>query len=221
MIKILKKINKYIFEEFINEYYLLLDHEIDANIGTLLDVGCGDSSKMERIAQRLKCSVGVDNYEPRLSQGAKNNIYTEYKKMDVLEIGKYFKPNSFDCVMASDVIEHLSKEDGRTLLEQMEKIARKKIIVFTPNGFLKQTAYDGNILQIHISGWEVDEMRNLGYRIIGVNGLKYLRGERTNIKWWPRPLWFRISLLSQLFVKNNPDLAFQIFCVKDKITRDC
>jgi SAM-dependent methyltransferase len=215
MITILRKIDKFIFSSFIDEYYSLLDRELDGQIESVLDVGCGDSSKMQRFARRLKYSVGVDNFEPRLLQGASASVYREYKKLNILDIGKHFEPRSFDCVMALDVIEHLKKEDGYRLLEMMERIARKKVLIFTPNGFLEQQAYDGNPLQVHLSGWDVDEMQSRGYRIVGVNGIKILRGDRTRIKWWPEFFWFRVSLISQLLVRQKPRWAFQILCVKN------
>ena len=43
----------------------------------------------------------------------------------------------------------------------MEKVARKKVIVFTPNGFVPQRPYDGNPFQEHLSGWSVDEIHEL------------------------------------------------------------
>jgi len=83
-----------------------------------------------------------------------------------MEIGRNFKENSFDCVLASDVIEHFSKEEGYKLIEMMEKIARRKVIIYTPNGFLKQGEYDNNPWQVHKSGWNVKEMKKFFLRFL-------------------------------------------------------
>ena len=80
--------------------------------------------------------------------------------MDFSELGS-FDSCSFDCVTALDVIEHIKKAEGLRLLEDMERIAKKRIVVFTPNGFLPQSVHNNNPLQIHKSGWKVKEMRNL------------------------------------------------------------
>jgi hypothetical protein len=64
---------------------------------------------------------------------------------------------------AADLIEHLGKEDGFRLLEHMELIARKVVVIVTPNGFIAQHLTDGNPLQIHRSGWTAHEMKALGY----------------------------------------------------------
>jgi len=97
----------------------------------------------------------------------------------------------------------------------MEEIATKKVIIFTPNGFLPQGEYDNNPWQIHHSGWDVEEMQDLGYNIIGINGWKPLRGEYARINYKPLFLWTLLSDITQLFVRNNPKYAFQILCVKE------
>jgi len=88
--------------------------------------------------------------------------------------------------MALDVIEHLAKEDGLRLMRAMEKISRRKVIFFTPSGFLPQCHLEKNDLQEHLSGWEVAEMKQHGYQVIGMLGPKALRGEFHNLKWRPK-----------------------------------
>ena len=93
------------------------------------------------------------------------------------------------------------------------------MIIFTPNGFLPQDIYDDNPLQTHKSGWTPIEFRKRGYKVIGVNGFKKLRGEKVTIKFKPKLLWLCLSVFSQIFVRNHPDMAFQILCVKAKTVR--
>ena len=54
---------------------------------------------------------------------------------DIRNLTDYFKRGQFDACIAIDVIEHLPKEEGLKLMEDMESIAKRKIIIFTPNGF--------------------------------------------------------------------------------------
>jgi len=177
----------------------------------------GDTRLSIDFRKKLKYTVGVDVFELAIEESKKLKIHNESKVMDVTKIcvGREFQENSFDCVCALDVIEHLTKEAGLKLINSMEKIARKKVIIACPNGFLRQGVHDGNSFQVHISGWEMDEMRNMGYRVVGINGWKYLRGEAGKIKWRPRIFWGGISLLSRLIVTNRPSKAFEILCVKD------
>ena len=99
--------------------------------------------------------------------------------------------------------------------EKMEKWARKKVILTTPNGFLHQSEYDGNVMQEHKSGWSVDDFKKREYRVYGINGLKWLRGERGAIRFRPKRFWQLISDITQLIVYRIPSAAFQLFVVKD------
>jgi len=181
----------------------------------VLDVGCGKTNNMQRLA--IKHSTGIDGYAPYLEEAKKHNLHDQYVLGDVRELEKYFKPGQFDTVLALDVIEHLPKEDGLRMMHSMEKIARRKVVLFTPSGFLPQTSYENNDLQEHLSGWEPSEMERYGYKVIGVLGPKSLRGELHSLKGRPKIFWGIISLLGHfLWTKRTPAKAAAILCVKTK-----
>lgn len=115
------------------------------------------------------------------------------------------------------VIEHVDKQDGNKLIDNMEASA-DKVIIFTPNGYLAQDKelVKRNPWQEHLSGWSVADFKKRGYKVYGVNGLKILRGERANIVWKPRIFWFIISELSQWIAVFFPRLAFQLLAVKKR-----
>jgi predicted TPR repeat methyltransferase len=201
---------------YAKDYATELKNEIVGSCQTLLDVGCGTNSLVSRFSNQLSYTVGVDCFAPSLRASRTSGIHRDYVQMNALDVGAYFGNESFDCVLASDVIEHLSKRDGWKLLAAMERIARRKVMIFTPNGFLHQDEYGGNPYQAHLSGWSVAEMRARGYRVIGINGWKPLRGEYAAIRWRPRELWQIASNVSQHATRRLPELAFQILCVKSK-----
>ncbi|MFH1972237.1 MAG: methyltransferase domain-containing protein [archaeon] len=205
----LKGIYKGIFKTYEDELKKAV-----GNSSSLLDVGCGSNSPIHPFSKNLS-TVGVDDFFPSIEKSKQKQIHNAYKQINVLEINKNFDENSFDCVLASDLIEHLTKEEGNKLIDSMEKIAKKKVIIFTPNGFLHQGEYDNNAYQIHKSGWTAEEMKKRGYKVIGINGWKQLRGEFTNIKYKPTFVWRIISDLTQLITRNNPKKAFQILCIKN------
>jgi len=214
----MNRVLKYLYYNFYVKIFPNYQIELEKATGhcsSLLDVGCGSSSPIRRFSKRIYC-VGVDAFGPSIEKSKRQKIHDEYYKLDVLEIGKKFGENSFDCVLASDLIEHFTKKEGVELLEAMEKIANKKVIVFTPNGFLPQEEYDNNPWQVHKSGWTVKEMKKRGYEVIGVNGWKPLRGECASIKFRPKTFWKVISDITELIVRNNPEKAFQILCIKSK-----
>jgi len=182
---------------------------------TVLDLGCGKDSPIRFFKDIIRNSCGVDSFPPYLEKSRNEGIHDEYLHADVLDALRSMDNNSFDVVIALDLIEHLPKDDGKILLRQMERVADKKVIVFTPNGFLPQEIFDGNALQHHLSGWEVNEMLLAGYRIYGMSGLKYLRGAQGLIKYRPYIVFRALSAITQLLCYYIPALAFQILCIKD------
>jgi len=193
------------------------EQELEEAVGpctSLLDVGCGTDSPIQGFSKKL-FAVGVDAFEPSLQKSAARGIHNEYVKADIRDLKRHFKPGSFDCVLASDVIEHLPKEEGDAFLAALESLARKRVLIFTPNGFLPQGEYDSNPWQAHLSGWTPEEMRKRGYRVIGVRGWKPLRKEYAAVRWPRKFLWLFISSLTQRWVRDRPEKAFQILCIKD------
>lgn len=211
---LLKKIYSNYYVKIFPNYQIELEKAI-GKCKNLIDVGCGSDSPIKPFSKKFYC-VGVDVFAPSIEKSKNLKIHNKYYKIDVLDIGKKIKSNSFDCVLASDLIEHLTKEEGIKLIEMMEKISKNKVIIFTPNGFLPQGEQDNNPWQLHKSGWTVKEMKKRGYNVIGINGLKPLRGEGASIRFWPKYFWLIISDLTQFFVRNKPEKAFQILCVKIK-----
>jgi SAM-dependent methyltransferase len=179
---------------------------------SFLELGCGRGSPVKHFSKEFR-SAGVDIFKPYIEESRRQGIHNEYFCMDVRKLK--FKPKSFDAVLALDLIEHLTKKEGEKLLKDMEKIAKKRVIVFTPNGFLKQEAYEGDEYQTHKSGWTVSEMKDRGYRVVGVNGVKFLRKEKAELVYPPKYLWWFISDITQLFTYHFPEYAFQLFCAKD------
>jgi len=124
---------------------------------TALDVGCGPISTLRFL--RFKRLAGIDGYPPSVEQAKKNATHDELVLGDIRELDRFFKTDQFDACLALDVIEHLTKEDGLKLAKAMERAASKRVVFFTPNGFLPQRHAERDDLQEHLSGWEVEEMR--------------------------------------------------------------
>lgn len=194
-------------------YYAMLSRELH-RMKTVLDVGCGSNSPLAKIPKHFY-STGVDIHKPSITKSKNSRIHDEYKVGNVLSIGALFKEKQFDAVIALDLIEHLPKQKGWELLKKMTKLAKKKVILLTPNGFVSQHPVDGNTFQVHLSGWTVGDFRRHGFRVYGMRGLKWLRGEYATIKWKPWFFWAAISTLSEVFVFFLPGIANQLFVVKD------
>lgn len=83
-----------------------------------------------------------------------------------LEVLKLLPNNSVDSVFLIDVIEHLEKKEGFEILEQLDRVARRQIVIFTPLGFMPQHVeidkkdrwgFHGGEYQEHKSGWLPEE----------------------------------------------------------------
>lgn len=139
---------------------------------TLLDIGCGRDSPVKIV--KNKKTVGVDGFLPYIIQSKNNSIHTDYVLCDVRHL--CFKEKSVDCAAAFELIEHLTREEGIELVKNMEHVAKRNIVLSTPNGWLEQDEFDGNKLQHHKSSWVSEDFKELGYTVFGINGMKLFRG---------------------------------------------
>jgi 2-polyprenyl-3-methyl-5-hydroxy-6-metoxy-1,4-benzoquinol methylase len=211
--RLVMRVWRRVFRPF--DYFAELERAI-GDSGSVLDIGCGYPSPIRGFSKKFY-AVGVDAFAPSIEKSRAEGIHNDYLMVDVLDVGSKVDEKSFDCVLAADLIEHMTKEEGLKLLAMMERIAKKRVVVFTPNGFLPQGEYGGNPFQVHKSGWTADEMRKRGYRIVGINGHKSLRGMYALVKYKPAFIWEIVSDSTQLVFKWFPRAAFQIMCVKEDL----
>jgi len=177
---------------------------------TVLDLGCGNHSPL--LICKIPFSVGVELSEPSLLESRRKGIHDQYILADIRQIE--FKPKSFDAVVATEVLEHLTKQEGAQLLSKMEYWARKKIVLITPNGYIRQGTNNNNPLQEQKSGWSVAELRKLKFKVFGLQGWKRLRENKFSVKYKPTFLWGRVSDLTQKITYYYPKLAFQLLAIK-------
>jgi hypothetical protein len=196
--------------------YIQTLRRVLADCSSCLDIGCGVSSPVRYV--RLELSVGLDAHLPTLELARKHGTHDDYQSVPAQDIGRHFGEGSFDCVVALDLIEHLTKEEGLALLAAMERIARKKIVLFTPNGYLPQASHDGD-LQAHHSGWTAPEMRRLGFHVQGMHGHRTLRGEGHRLRLQPRALGGLLAVASHhLYTKAHPEAAAALLCIKNRVS---
>lgn len=177
---------------------------------SVLDVGCGFNSPLGKISKTFYLQ-GIDAIPQKKVLG----IYDKYTVGNITNLRKYYKKKSFDGIVALDVIEHLKKSDGIKLIKDLEWIAKKKIIILTPSGFMYQGAVGGNPFQTHLSGWKAKDFYKYGFACYGMHGLKILRGELAGIKYKPWYIWLFISHVTQFITKHFPNIAFHVLAIKN------
>jgi len=78
---------------------------------------------------------------------------------------------SFDIVAIIDGLEHLTKAKGHKVLEECKRVARRKVLVFTPQGFVENDIHAtwGHLKedkhQLHLSGWDKEELFAHGFEL--------------------------------------------------------
>lgn len=99
-------------------------------------------------------------------------------KSDALEYIKKQPDNSVDVISFIDGLEHMPKKNGLEVLKHIKRVARKRVILFFPEGlskggYLKNEPHNAwgiegaDEYQKHKSGWTDEEVKNLGFT--GVN----------------------------------------------------
>lgn len=193
-------------------FYKMLEVGL-SDCSSVLDVGCGSNSPI-RAVKKTFYSEGIDIHKPSIMESEKKKIHDKYIVGNIQDIDKYYKKKSFDAVISMDVIEHFEKNDALKLLKKMEKIARKKVIILTPNGFLNQGHYENNPYQDHKSGWLVKDLRYLGYKVYGLRSFKFLRGAFASIRFKPWLFWGFLAFITEPILYYFPEFSFHIFAVK-------
>ena len=132
---------------------------------SVVEFGCGNGANLARIphaASRLGIEI-VPTY-PLPRDGV------EYRIGDALEEAGKLEDGSYDLVLLIDVIEHLDKPRGILLLRQARRIARKRVLLWVPEGECPQDEehYDTPDLpyapsQDHISQWDRIDLARLGF----------------------------------------------------------
>lgn len=94
------------------------------DITSILDAGCGDGLITNALPEKLNV-VGLD-----ISEEALNYVNRPKFKASITNIP--FPDNSFDMVMANDVIEHLSSSDRELALSEIARVANRYVIITVP-----------------------------------------------------------------------------------------
>lgn len=185
-----------------------------AGCRSVLDVGCGVASPLASL-ELDAFTIGLDRCLPDLAGARAEGTHRALLCADASSVDDLFAPRSIDAVVALDVIEHLERDAGIALVRRLERVARRRVVVFTPNGFVPQPGTAENPWQEHRSGFSAADMRGLGYRVRGMHGLWFLFGAFGECRLRPGALWRRVADGTAPAVYFLPTLAFGLLCVKE------
>lgn len=171
-----------------------------------LDVGCSDG----RGSEVLTGAFGCDIYRPALDAARRTGRRAPVTQADLRCLP--FRSRAFDLVTALDVVEHFEKGDALTVLSEMARVSCDLVIVMTPNGFVPQPATEEEPWQLHRCGFSVDELRGLGYDVVGVGGWRSLRGDYASFRMGPVGMLF--TLATSPWTHRSPAAAFHLLGIK-------
>jgi SAM-dependent methyltransferase len=206
----------------INVLYSPVRRELNKETRTILDVGCGRGMGTRFITRKKKyTTVGADIFFPDLLEAKKDRTHDDFVRCDARNLP--FKNKSFDVVMCIAMLEHVDKAEGMRLIENLEAIARKKVIVGTPVGYLRTRHEKSPVLlartnpyQEHKTGWGPDELRALGYRVYNNRYLSNLnRFITAHFSSWSWLLTTVIFALLGPLLWISPRFGADLFCVKE------
>jgi SAM-dependent methyltransferase len=187
----------------------ILWHHMCKEARSFLDVGCGTGEVMQvvNLHETEIYRVGVDIFRPSLEMCHKNRIYDEVILCDIRHLP--FRNKSFDVAFCVEVIEHLPKDDGCRLIEKLEELSLKQVLFELPvnAGPPEGRLWDGNVFQLHRSGWTFEEFGKEGYKVRGM------------LPKFPRAgymCFYDLSyvLPSVLIVYFRPECAHHVICTK-------
>jgi len=97
------------------------------------------------------------DYITPVSEYCYNTIY----KGDALDVLPTIT-DKYEMILAIEILEHFSKEDGLRFLELLKGLASKSVLISTPKIFIEQN-YPANPYENHRSFWTQEELRGLGF----------------------------------------------------------
>jgi 2-polyprenyl-3-methyl-5-hydroxy-6-metoxy-1,4-benzoquinol methylase len=180
---------------------------VPLGVKSVLDVGCGRGivGAMVKIYRDPPKLVGLDIYDPYINFCRKLGTYDTIVKHNLQEFPYPFSNSAFDIVIGLEVIEHLPKSLAVKMLGELERISSQRVIISTPNIFIKQPLFDNDPYQAHASLISIKNFKDRGYTVFGVGNFKIGRF---------RPKYFRwlLSRTTLLF----PTFADELLAIKDR-----
>lgn len=114
-----------------NFYKELISSIKDLRIESVLDVGCGEGFTLNKLSENKigKRLEGIDFQKSAIEIGRKLHPHLKLETGTIYDLS--FKDNSFDLVMATEVLEHL--EDPRKGLKELIRVSKKYLLLSVPN----------------------------------------------------------------------------------------
>lgn len=176
---------------------------------SILDVGCSDGRGSSLLGEHV--AAGTDIYLPALKSARQSGRRNQVTQADVRRLP--FRSRSFDVVASLDVVEHFDKGEALILIGELERVARRAVVLMTPCGFMPQPAEEDEPWQEHRCGFDAHELVDLGYRVRGQGGPAVLRGTYGSFR--GGCLGQATALACTPLMHRFPSIAFHLVATKE------
>lgn len=136
----------------------------------LLSLCCGIGFELDY--SNTKMITGVDISKPYIDELKIRKPYIDCINMDALSFVKDCASKSYDVISFIDGLEHIPKNDGLEILKELPRIAKRTIILFTQEGYLRNEPHNAwgisgaDEYQTHKSAWFIKELESMGYTLV-------------------------------------------------------
>jgi ubiquinone/menaquinone biosynthesis C-methylase UbiE len=100
-------------------------------------------------------------------------VYNQIFMGNALDILPTLPAQSYDLVLAIDILEHFTQSDAELFLQELRRVARKSVILSTPKHFIPQEVA-ANPYENHRSLWTEEELIQRHYRRILFNEISWI-----------------------------------------------
>jgi SAM-dependent methyltransferase len=111
---------------------------------TILDIGCGHGFYIKLLKDYFQKFDAVEVWQPYIEEYKLTEMYDNVFNVNILD----FEFDHYDIIIMGDILEHLSREDAKNILNRL-KDKCKELIVVVPY-YLPQDEVFGNKYEIHL-----------------------------------------------------------------------
>jgi 2-polyprenyl-3-methyl-5-hydroxy-6-metoxy-1,4-benzoquinol methylase len=126
----------------------------------LFHIGENEITPRDRKEWRVRID-GIEGYKAYLNP-VHDYCYNEIMIGDALKILPTLLDNSYDLILAIDIVEHFSQIEGLNFLSQLKRVAKKSALISTPKTFIPQDS-NANPYENHRSLWEKADLIDNGF----------------------------------------------------------